>query len=77
VCGKRGLVPRYQAITVEYLTRDGKLETREFTDFVARIIQHESDHLDGILFIDRLKNSQDIYSEEEYQKIISQENSGE
>ena len=71
VCGKRGLVQRYQAIAVEYITRDGKLETREFSDFVARIIQHEIDHLDGILFIDHIKNNQDIYTEEEYQKIIN------
>ena len=71
VCGKRGLVPRYKAIAVEYLTRDGKLQTGEFTDFVARIIQHELDHLDGILFIDRIKNDRDIYTEEEYQKIIN------
>ncbi len=71
VCGKRGLVPRYQAIAVEYLNRDGKLVTREFSDFVARIIQHEIDHLDGILFTDRIKNNQDIYTEAEYQKMIN------
>ena len=71
VCGKRSLVSRYKAITVKYFTRDGKLEKREFSDFVARIIQHELDHLDGILFLDRIKNPNDIYTEEEYQRIIS------
>ena len=49
--GIRGLVPRYQAIEVEYTSRDGKLHRQELTDFVARIFQHEYDHLDGILFI--------------------------
>jgi peptide deformylase len=74
VWGKRALLPRSQAIAVEYFTRDGKLKKREFTDFVARIIQHELDHLDGILFIDRIKNPNDIYTEEEYQQIISPPN---
>ena len=73
VRGKRGLVPRYKAVAVEYLTRDGELQTGEFTDFVARIIQHELDHIDGILFIDRLKNDRDIYTEEEYQKMGNRE----
>jgi len=48
--GIRGLVPRYQAIEVEYITRDGQLHQQELTDFVARIFQHEYDHLDGIVF---------------------------
>lgn len=66
VPGVRGLVPRYQTITVEYLDRYGRLHQQKFTDFVARIFQHELDHLNGILFIDRVKNSQDLlYNEPE------------
>jgi peptide deformylase len=53
VPGYRGLVPRYQTISVEYLNREGNLEQGELTDFVARIFQHELDHLNGILFVDR------------------------
>ena len=68
--GIRGLVPRYQAIEVEYITRDGKLQRQELTDFVARIFQHELDHLNGILFIDRLESNEDKFSEDEYQRII-------
>ncbi|MGB5595615.1 MAG: peptide deformylase [Crocosphaera sp.] len=60
VPGVRGLVPRYRAIAVEYLDRQGKLQHQEFTDFVARIFQHELDHLNGILFIDRVENSEDL-----------------
>jgi len=70
VPGIRGLVPRYQTIEVEYTTRDGKLEKQELTDFVARIFQHESDHLDGMVFLDRLETTKDIITEQEYQKII-------
>ncbi len=71
VPGIRGLVPRYQQIEVEYINREGKLERQILTDFVARIFQHELDHLDGRLFIDRIENEEDIYTEAEYQSIIS------
>lgn len=70
VPGIRGFVPRYQAITVEYTGRDGKLYQQDLTDFVARIFQHELDHLDGIVFLDRVENTQDLISEEEYQTRI-------
>ncbi len=70
VPGLRGLVPRYQTIEVEYFTREGVLERKVLTDFVARIFQHELDHLDGIVFLDRLESNEDLYSEEEYQKLI-------
>ena len=68
--GIRGLVPRYQAIEVEYTDRDGKSQKQKLTDFVARIFQHEYDHLDGIVFLDRLKSTQDIMTEQEYQKRV-------
>ncbi len=73
VPGIRGLVPRYKEIEVEYIDRDGELKHQVLTDFVARIFQHELDHLDGKLFIDRIDNEQDIYTEAEYQSIIRQE----
>lgn len=71
--GIRGLVPRYQAIDVEYTSRDGKLHRQQFTDFVARIFQHESDHLDGIVFVDRLQSTQEMMTEQEYQQRIVQQ----
>ena len=69
--GIRGLVPRYQAIAVEYMDRYGQLQKQELTDFVARIFQHEYDHLDGIVFVDRLENTLDMITEEEYQKLCT------
>lgn len=66
----RGYVPRYEAIEIEYTDRNGKLQKQELTDFVARIFQHEYDHLDGIVFLDRLESMQDIITEQEYQKRI-------
>ncbi len=68
----RGLVPRYQAIEVEYTSRDGKLYRQELADFVARIFQHEHDHLDGIVFLDRVESTQDLMTEQEYQQRIVQ-----
>jgi peptide deformylase len=70
VPGLRGLVPRYTAITVEYTGRNGQLYQQELTDFVARIFQHELDHLDGIVFLDRVLSTQDLMSEKEYQAQI-------
>jgi peptide deformylase len=70
--GIRGLVPRYTKIEVEYTTRDGKLERKIFTDFIARVFQHELDHLDGLVFLDRIETTKDLYSEAEYHKIVKQ-----
>lgn len=71
--GIRGQVPRHQAIEVEYIGRDGKRHTQELTDFVARIFQHELDHLDGIVFLDRVESTQDLMTEREYQERIVNE----
>jgi peptide deformylase len=71
--GIRGLVPRYQAIEVEYTSQDGKLHRQELTDFVARIFQHECDHLDGIVFLDRVESTQELMTEQEYQQRIVQQ----
>lgn len=70
VPGWRALIPRYQFIEVEYRDRWGQLIHQELTDFVARIFQHELDHLNGILFPDRLIYADDLYTEEDYQKMI-------
>jgi peptide deformylase len=69
VPGVRGLVPRYREISVEYRDRQGQMIQQELTDFVARIFQHELDHLDGILFPDRVLDSDHLITEEQYQKL--------
>ena len=71
VPGIRGKVPRFDRIQVEYIDRNGELVNRELTGFIARIFQHELDHLNGILFVDRLESDLDKYSEAEYQKLIA------
>ena len=66
--GIRGLVPRSRSIEIEYTSRDGQLHKQELTDFVARIFQHEHDHLDGIVFLDRVENTRELMTEDEYQQ---------
>ncbi|MDJ0798709.1 MAG: peptide deformylase [Calothrix sp. MO_167.B12] len=68
--GIRGLVPRYKEIEVTYSDRNGQLQKQHFTDFVARIFQHELDHLHGISFLDRVESNLDLITEQEYQKIV-------
>ncbi|PHX53276.1 peptide deformylase [Tychonema bourrellyi FEM_GT703] len=68
--GIRGLVPRSRSIEIEYTSRDGQLHRQEFTDFVARIFQHEHDHLDGIVFLDRVESTQELMTEDEYCKTL-------
>jgi peptide deformylase len=69
VPGTRGLVLRDRTIEVKYFTKHGELVQQELTNFVARIFQHELDHLDGILFPDRISNPTDLITEAEYMKI--------
>jgi peptide deformylase len=68
--GIRGLVPRHRAIRVRYQGLDGVAVEREFTGFVARIFQHEDDHLRGIVFLDRLESPRDIVTEREFRRQI-------
>lgn len=70
VPGIRGLVPRYKTIEVEYTGRDGQQYQQTLTDFVARIFQHELDHLDGKVFLDRVETTHDLMTEQEFQKQI-------
>ena len=51
-----GLVPRYNDIEFTALTPEGKTITTQANGFLARVIQHEVDHTNGILFIDHIKD---------------------
>ena len=62
----RGLVPRYTQIDISYFDQQGQEHFLEFEGFLARVFQHELDHLDGITFVDRVESSKDLYSETEW-----------
>jgi peptide deformylase len=66
VPNQRGQVPRYRAIEVEYCDRHGHRQQKVLTDFVARIFQHEHDHLEGQVFLDRVPAGGVVLSEAEY-----------
>ncbi|GAL27686.1 peptide deformylase [Vibrio variabilis] len=64
----RGFVPRHQQISVRYYDQQAVLQQTTFEGFLARVFQHELDHLDGITFVDRLESNQDLVSESEWYK---------
>lgn len=70
--GIRGLVPRYNSIKVRHLDREGKQVEKKYNGFPARIFQHEFDHLEGLVFLDRLESNKDIVSDKEYKKVIAE-----
>ncbi len=58
VPGLRGFVPRYRHIRYQGYDQNGNLVDRNVSDFHARVVQHECDHLDGILYPQRISNMQ-------------------
>lgn len=56
VPGMRGLVPRYRRIKYHGYDEKGRVIEREADGFHARVVQHECDHLDGILYPQRIKD---------------------
>lgn len=71
VPGIRALVPRYRAIAVQYQDRQGEIRRLPLQDFPARVFQHEFDHLQGLVYLDRVENNRDIISETEFFKRIA------
>jgi len=60
VRGKWGEVPRAEKATIRYLDENGRAQERGASGFLAHIFQHEMDHLDGILYIDK---ATDVYDD--------------
>ena len=67
----RGRVPRAADIRVRALDRHGKQISMTATGFPARVIQHETDHLDGVLFFDRMESFRSLTFLEEYSRYWS------
>jgi peptide deformylase len=64
----RGMVPRYTEILVRALDRTGKKMELTLKGFPARVAQHETDHLDGVLFFDRMTSMQSLTFLDEYSR---------
>jgi peptide deformylase len=69
VPGVRGQVPRHQTVEVEYCDRHGQPHRQIWHGFVARIFQHEADHLEGKVFLDRVQSEADLLTEDAYQAM--------
>ncbi len=68
--GIRALVPRFTDIEVHFYTAQGLFTQLRMQDFIARIFQHEFDHLEGRVYLDQVESNYDIITEQEYQKRI-------
>jgi peptide deformylase len=64
----RGRVPRAREIKVRAFDRTGARIELSAHDFPARVIQHETDHLDGVLFFDRMKSLETLTFLDEYSR---------
>ena len=64
----RGMVPRLTDVTVRALDRNGRPIELRLKQFPARVAQHETDHLDGVLFFDRMRSMETLTYLDEYSK---------
>jgi len=69
VPGIRALVPRYTEILISYINQQNTLVEARLDGFVARVFQHEFDHLEGKVYLDRVEDNRDIFAESEYFKL--------
>jgi peptide deformylase len=66
----RGVVPRLKRLKLDALDRDGKPYSLEAQDFFARVIQHECDHLDGNVYIDRMPDMRSLTFIKEFEDHV-------
>ena len=71
-----GEVTRSQSVRVKALDRHGRKMKLRINGWSARIFQHEIDHLDGVLYIDRLTAPENFWREEEYYGVTEGEEEG-
>jgi peptide deformylase len=69
----RGMVPRHADITLKAIDRHGKDIEIRLHGFPARVAQHETDHLDGVLFLDRMQSMQTLTFLDEFSRYWTKE----
>ena len=70
VPGLRGYVERPQRIRVDFTNMRGEAESLAAEGLLATVLQHEFDHLDGMLYIDRIHDASKLVFEEEYVRYV-------
>jgi peptide deformylase len=68
----RGVVPRLRRLELRALDRHGKPYRRVAEDFFARVIQHECDHLDGAVYLDRMAGMRTLSFLEEWDRYLDE-----
>jgi peptide deformylase len=66
----RGQVPRWSEIAVEYMNEKGQKVKERCGSFLARVFQHEIDHLDGLVYVDRMTDMKTLMTYKEFMKRI-------
>jgi len=69
----RGLVPRHPAVRVQGLDRAGRPVAYVVDGFEARIVQHEFDHLNAVVFLDRMRDLRSLSFIDEWERYMSGE----
>lgn len=67
--GLRGLVPRHHSVGLTAIDAEGRPVEREAKGLFARILQHEVDHLDGVLYLDRLTSPRHLAFDSELARL--------
>jgi len=69
----RGIVSRSTSVKVDALNRKGKKISIDASGFFAVVLQHEIDHLNGIVFLDRMKDLKNLSFLKEYERYLAKE----
>ena len=72
VPGLRGYVERPDKIEVSFMDEKGQPQKLVADGFLATVVQHELDHLEGILYVDRVKDSKLLTYQEEFEQFIKE-----
>jgi peptide deformylase len=67
----RGVVPRWKRLRLDALDRHGQPYSMEAEGFLARVIQHECDHLDGAVYLDRMEGMRTLSFLREFERFVS------
>lgn len=67
-------VPRYSKVLLKWQDENAKTNIKMFTGFIAQVMQHEVDHLNGVIFLDKVKDSKSFMTFSEYSKMRKKEN---
>lgn len=68
--GLRGRVPRHHALDIEFTDIQGRRLRGKLSGFVARIFQHELDHVNGMVFVDRVRDTRTLMTESQYRLMM-------